>query len=110
MSLMQGCELSNKISLINPKIKMVLITAYDNITKNDSKLEIVKKPITNHIMILIKKYIPTNLINRYTQLQFFISIIKNFRSISKMILSLLLLEDSKLCLYYTFSFHRKGER
>ena len=47
MSPMLGCELSNKISAINPKIKMVLITAYNNIIKNDLNLEIVKKPITN---------------------------------------------------------------
>ena len=31
MSPMQGCELSNKIAAINPKIKMILITAYDDI-------------------------------------------------------------------------------
>jgi two-component SAPR family response regulator len=43
----QGCELSNKISKINPKIKMVLITAYDNVINNSLNLEIVKKPITN---------------------------------------------------------------
>ena len=47
MPQMQGCELSNKISKINPKIKMVLITAYNNIINNDLNLEIVKKPITN---------------------------------------------------------------
>ena len=47
MSPMQGCELSNKISAINPKIKMVIITAYDNVINNGLNLEIVKKPITN---------------------------------------------------------------
>ena len=47
MPQMQGCELSNKISEINPNIKMVLITAYDNIINNGLNLEIVKKPITN---------------------------------------------------------------
>ena len=31
MSPMQGCELANKISTINSKIKMVLITAYNDI-------------------------------------------------------------------------------
>ncbi|HJU60357.1 MAG TPA: response regulator [Nitrososphaeraceae archaeon] len=45
MSPMQGCELSKKIAAINPKIKMVLLTAYDNIINNDLNLEIVKKPI-----------------------------------------------------------------
>ena len=46
MSPMQGCELSNKISTINPNIKMVIITAYDNVTKNVLNLEVIKKPIT----------------------------------------------------------------
>jgi len=46
MSPMQGCELSNKLSVINPKIKMILITAYDDIKGNSLNLEIVKKPIT----------------------------------------------------------------
>ena len=31
MPQMLGCELSNKISAINPNIKMVLITAYDDV-------------------------------------------------------------------------------
>ena len=47
MSPMQGCELANKISAINSKIKMVLITAYNDIVNNVLNLEIVKKPITN---------------------------------------------------------------
>ena len=53
MSPMQGCELSNKISAINPKIKMVLITAYNDIVNNDLNLEIVKKPITNTRLVEI---------------------------------------------------------
>jgi two-component system response regulator (stage 0 sporulation protein F) len=47
MSPMQGCELSSKISTINPRIKMILLTAYDEIKNNSLNLEIVKKPITN---------------------------------------------------------------
>ena len=50
---MQGCELSNKISLLNPKIKMVLITAYNDIINNELNLEIVKKPITNTRLVEI---------------------------------------------------------
>ena len=58
MSPMQGCELSNKISKINPKIKMVLITAFDDIINNDLNLEIVKKPITNtQIVEIIHHYL-----------------------------------------------------
>jgi two-component SAPR family response regulator len=53
MSPMQGCELSNKISAINPKIKMVLITAYNDIINNELNLEIVKKPITNTRLVEI---------------------------------------------------------
>ena len=56
MSPMLGCELSNKISAINPKIKMVLITAYDNVINNDLNLEIVKKPITNTNLLEIIHY------------------------------------------------------
>ncbi len=58
MSSMQGCELSNKISKINPKIKLVLITAYDNVINNDLNLEIVKKPIANtNIIEIIHHYL-----------------------------------------------------
>jgi DNA-binding NtrC family response regulator len=53
MSPMQGCELSNKISTINPNIKMVIITAYDNVINNGLNLEIVKKPITNTTLLEI---------------------------------------------------------
>ena len=58
MSPMQGCELSNKISIINPNIKMVIITAYDNVINNDLNLEIAKKPITNpNILEIIHHYL-----------------------------------------------------
>ncbi len=50
---MRGCELSNKISAINPNVKMLFITAYDNIINNDLNLEIVKKPITNIMLMKI---------------------------------------------------------
>ena len=55
---MQGCELSNKISTINPNIKMVIITAYDNVINNGLNLEIVKKPITNpNLLEIIHHYL-----------------------------------------------------
>ena len=58
MSPLQGCELSNKISKINPKIKMVLITAYDDIKNNSLNLEIVKKPITlSRLLQIIQQYL-----------------------------------------------------
>lgn len=57
MTQMTGCELANQIVEINPKIKMVLITAYDDIVNNALNLEIVKKPITiSKIMEIVKKY------------------------------------------------------
>ena len=58
MSPMQGCELSNKISTINSNIKMVIITAYDNVINNGLNLEIVKKPITNtNLLEIIHHYL-----------------------------------------------------
>jgi two-component system, NtrC family, phosphoglycerate transport system response regulator PgtA len=58
MSPMQGCELSKKISAINPKIKMMFITAYNDIVNNGLNLEIVKKPITNtKLLQIIERYL-----------------------------------------------------
>ncbi len=58
MSPIQGCELSSKISEINPKIKMVLITAFDDIKSNDLNLEIIKKPITlSKLLQIIQQYL-----------------------------------------------------
>ena len=58
MSSMLGCDLANKISQINPNVKMIFITAYDKITNNDLNLEIVKKPITNAALLeLIHHYL-----------------------------------------------------
>lgn len=52
MSPIQGCEIFNKISAINPTIKMIL-TAYDDIKNNSLNLEIVKKPITTSKLLQI---------------------------------------------------------
>ena len=58
MPQMLGCELSNKISNINPKIKMILITTYDDVINNDLNLEVVKKPITNtKLLQIIEQYV-----------------------------------------------------
>ncbi len=57
MSTIQGCELSSKISAINPKIKMILLTAYDKIKNNSLNLEIIKKPIMNSDLLqIIQQY------------------------------------------------------
>jgi len=53
MPQMTGCELANQIQTINPKINMVLLTAFDDIVNNALNLDIVKKPITvNQILDL----------------------------------------------------------
>ena len=58
MSPMQGCELANKISAINPTIKMIIITSYDDKPDNSLNLQIVKKPITNtKILQIIQQYL-----------------------------------------------------
>ena len=58
MSSMQGSELSNKISTINTKIGLILITAYDDIKNNNLNLEIVKKPITiTKLLQIIQQYL-----------------------------------------------------
>lgn len=64
MSQMTGCELANQLYAINPKIKMILITAYNDIVNNALNLEVIKKPITlNQIIEAVKKYLnPTTII------------------------------------------------
>ncbi|HET8794194.1 MAG TPA: response regulator [Nitrososphaeraceae archaeon] len=63
MSPMKGCELANETVKINPTIKMVLVTAYDDIIKNTLHLEIVKKPLYIHqILELVKRYMNTTTI------------------------------------------------
>jgi CheY-like chemotaxis protein len=39
-----GCELANKIADINPRIKMVLLTAINDIINNKLNLELINKP------------------------------------------------------------------
>jgi two-component SAPR family response regulator len=57
---MTGCELANQIFPISPKIKMVLITAYDDVINNALNLEIVKKPIGISKIMEIVKYCMNN--------------------------------------------------
>ncbi len=53
MPQMTGCELANKIADINPRIKMVLITAVDDIIKNKLKLQVFHKPLRMHQLLHI---------------------------------------------------------
>ncbi|HJT85947.1 MAG TPA: response regulator [Nitrososphaeraceae archaeon] len=56
MPQMTGCHLANQIHAINPKIKMILLTAFDDIVNNALNLEIAKKPITlNQILDLVDR-------------------------------------------------------
>jgi DNA-binding NtrC family response regulator len=56
MPQMTGCQLANQIHAINPKIKMILLTAFDDVINNTLNLEIAKKPITlNQILELVER-------------------------------------------------------
>jgi DNA-binding NtrC family response regulator len=41
-----GCELGTKIKEIDEKIKVIIITAYENIIENPFDFELIKKPIS----------------------------------------------------------------
>ena len=52
-----GCELANKITNINSRIEMVLITAVNDIVKNNLDLELIHKPIRMHQLLdIVAKY------------------------------------------------------
>lgn len=54
---MKGCELVRKIAEIDPYIKMILITAYNNIVNNTLNLELIHKPIKlSHLLHIITRY------------------------------------------------------
>jgi two-component SAPR family response regulator len=64
MPQMTGCELANQIHRINPKITMILLTAFDDIVNNALNLEIVKKPITlNRILELVERNMDRTIVN-----------------------------------------------
>ncbi|HEU5462050.1 MAG TPA: response regulator [Nitrososphaeraceae archaeon] len=41
-----GCELGRKIKEIDEKIKVIIITAYENIIEDTNNFEVIKKPIS----------------------------------------------------------------
>jgi DNA-binding NtrC family response regulator len=52
-----GCELADRIHLIDSNIKMAFVTGYSDIINNKLNIEIVMRPITLTRMIkLVKKY------------------------------------------------------
>ena len=54
---MTGCDLAKKIAEIDPRIKMILITAYNDIVNNTLNLELIRKPIKiNELVQIINHY------------------------------------------------------
>jgi DNA-binding NtrC family response regulator len=54
---MTGCDLAKKIIEIDPTIKMILITAYNDIVNNTLNLELIHKPIKiNELVQIINRY------------------------------------------------------
>jgi DNA-binding NtrC family response regulator len=54
---MTGCDLAKKIAEIDPRIKMILITAYNDIVNNTLNLELIHKPIKiNELVQIINRY------------------------------------------------------
>jgi DNA-binding NtrC family response regulator len=52
-----GCELANKITDINSRIEMVLITAANDIENNNLDLELILKPLRMHQLLqIVAKY------------------------------------------------------
>ena len=53
---MMGCELANQINEINPNIKMVFVTGFEQIINNTLKL-IFKKPLPlGKLVDIVNKY------------------------------------------------------
>ena len=52
-----GYELANKIADINPRIKMVLLTAINDIINNKLNLELIHKPLRMYQLLhIVAKY------------------------------------------------------
>ena len=52
-----GCELADKITDINSRIEMVLITAVNDIVNNNLNLEPILKPLRMHQLLqIVVKY------------------------------------------------------
>jgi DNA-binding NtrC family response regulator len=71
MPQMTGCELANKIADMNSRIEMVLITAANDIVKNNLNLELIIKPLRMHQLLqIVAKYVNkpiTDFIQSYTK-------------------------------------------
>ena len=57
MPQMTGCELANQIIKINPNVKMILMTAANDILNNNLNLELFLKPLRmHHLLQIVVKY------------------------------------------------------
>jgi DNA-binding NtrC family response regulator len=57
MPQMTGCELANKIADLNSRIEMVLITAINDIVRNNLNLELIRKPLRMYQLLdIVAKY------------------------------------------------------
>lgn len=57
MKHMTGCDFANEVNSLDPQIRMVFVTGYDDIIGNKLELEILKKPIKlTQLLNLINKY------------------------------------------------------
>ena len=57
MPQMTGCELANKIADLNSRIEMVLITAVNDIVRNNLNLELIRKPLRMYQLLdIVAKY------------------------------------------------------
>ena len=55
MPSMNGNELCTKLLSLNPELKIILISAYDNIQYDESKFTLIRKPIVLSQMVKIVK-------------------------------------------------------
>ena len=59
---LNGCELGTKIKELNENIKVILISAYNNIEDNKLNFELLKKPITiQKLLEKINVYLDNNI-------------------------------------------------
>jgi DNA-binding NtrC family response regulator len=57
MPQMKGCELANKIAQIDTSIKMVLVTAINDVVNNTLNLELIYKPIRiSQLLQIVRRY------------------------------------------------------
>jgi DNA-binding NtrC family response regulator len=57
-------ELANQVYEINPKVKIVLLTANSDIVTHTSNLEVIKKPINlHHLLDIVKRYMNGSVVN-----------------------------------------------